>query len=437
MGVCSSLQRSARLARSTTPTRHWLPYSSPQQSARVVRRKKRTEPEDAIHVAHPYHIAKRTSNANSRKHCISRQQNGKIQICRTDRTGILKLERVMRNMTALPSPAASDHERIFQMWADKRARDSYDPLTPAAARPYRSMWKSWGDYLHQAGGPDRTWRTARPSDLAAFMFKGGIAPAGQRRTTLSDISRQRYWVVIGSIYAYAKSLDAIDVSPADGMAPGEIPALLQSEGQIFHSIDWQAIERSLPDGESTVDIRNKAMVMLIMDAALTTSEVAELRVNSCMPTINMGMALMINGPRGAQKRDIFLGLDASDALKRWLEVRARISLKREPADALFTTQKHGAMRPSGVYHVVNQIIHKATGDGTALSTHTGAQRLRNTRIVQWLNSGMEPGEVAKRAGLKDKKSFRGLERHINPDVSRVMTKKRKKDSGRHRSKSQE
>lgn len=295
----------------------------------------------------------------------------------------------------------------------RRSNDPYDPLSVAAARPYRSIWLSWCKYLTSCrnDGVATSWAHAQSQDLFQYLYKGGITPAGHRRTRLSEISRWRYWSVINSIYVFAKNTGQVVRNPAEGMAMDDRPMLFQSEGQIFNVRDWKAIEAALSAGDSPTETRNRALMMLIMDAALSTTEVTKLRVQDCTNTSN-GFAVHITGTRGAQDRVLILNEVASEALSTWLGTRHKFHVTGHFTDALFTTQKRGPIRPSGVYHIVDKTIRMALAEGKSMSTHTGAQRLRNTRIVQWVNSGVSIDEVVRRSGLKDGRSLRGLAGHL-------------------------
>lgn len=305
-------------------------------------------------------------------------------------------------------------EGVFDRWLHKRSSDAYDPLTPSAARPYRSMWVSWCGFLCDPllGVDPKSWEAATSEDVVRFLYSGGIRPSGSRRSTPSDITRQRYFRVLDSIYEFARNAGAAESNPLDDVMTEDLPRLKQSEGQIFHQLHWLAITNSIPKGHELLEVRNRALVSLIMDSAMSTAEVAELRTNS-ITALENGLALQVTGPRKSQHRVVFTGSMASRDISAWIRIRATLPpLKRGPQDALFTTQKSGPLRTTGVYHIVNQTIQRALAEEAPLHMHTGAQMLRNTRIVQWLNQGHPPHEVAARVGLKDTKSFRGLRRHI-------------------------
>lgn len=323
------------------------------------------------------------------------------------------------DMTAnnpLPSPLQWDHEQAFDHFLEERSKDSYDPLSVAAARPYRSIWRSWCKFLSskQTAGIFTRWDQARPEELVNFLFNGGMTPAGNRRTTLSDISRRRYWTVINSVYVFAKENGQIVLNPADGLMPEDIPLLVQSEGQIFNERDWKAIERAIPiECTTSIETRNRALILLIMDTAMTTSEIARLQTNDLTLLEKGVFTITINGSRHAQFRTLELSDQTTKAMSDWLAARPKMKIRGPKNGTLFTTQKRGPIRPPGIYHIVDQTVRAALAEGAALPSHTGAQRLRNTRIVHWLNSGLDAVKVHRMAGFKDERSFRGLVRHIN------------------------
>jgi site-specific recombinase XerD len=107
----------------------------------------------------------------------------------------------------------------------------------------------------------------------------------------------------------------------------------------------------------------------------------------------------------------------SKHVRDWIDVRAELDdPKKAPRDALFLTQKGHAIKTTGIYHLVTKTIGRALSDSSTLLSHTGAQTLRNTRLVAWLNNGVPGHEVIRRAGFKDGKSFRGIREHIDPSV---------------------
>jgi site-specific recombinase XerD len=311
------------------------------------------------------------------------------------------------------------NDQIFESWLARRSIDPFDPLSPEAARPYRSIWTSWCKHLAEttalSTSPEHLWLDAQAIDLQRFLFSGGIQPARTGRENVSEISRHRYWRVIRAVYDFAIDNHFLSTSPASGLSPIDTPSYERSSGQIFHNNDWQKIVEAIPTGDGRWDTRNRAILYLIMDAALTTAEVATL-LTSQVKTHSRLVSLDLDGPRQAQQRNITVSAPTSKHVRDWIDVRSELDdPKKAPRGALFLTQKGHAIKTTGIYHLVTETIGRALS-GSALLSHTGAQTLRNTRLVAWLNNGVPVHEVIRRAGFKDEKSFRGIREHIDPSV---------------------
>ena len=318
------------------------------------------------------------------------------------------------------SSGAPTNDQIFEAWLGRRSVDPFDPLTPEAARPYRSIWTSWCRYLAETTShktaPEHLWHVAQAIDLQRFLFSGGIQPARIGRLNVSEISRHRYWRVITAVYDYAIDKHFLTTSPASNLSPIDTPSYELSSGQILHNNDWQKIVDAIPTGDGRWDTRNRAILYLIMDAALTTAEVATL-LTSQVKMHSRLVSLDLDGPRKAQQRNISVSATTSKHVRDWIDVRSELDdPKKAPRDALFLTQKGNAMKTTGIYHLVTETIGRALSDRSTLLSHTGAQTLRNTRLVAWLNNGVPVHEVIRRAGFKDVKSFRGIREHIDPSV---------------------
>ena len=322
----------------------------------------------------------------------------------------------------MPSPTLTTptNDEIFETWLGFRSRDPFDPLTPVAARPYRSMWTSWCRHLVQQSAPKRPlefiWIDADAIDLQRFLYAGAIQPARHGKNNPSEISRHRYWRVLSAVYDYAKDRQIIDRVPTAELDESDKPFNERSRGQVFHSNDWQKIVESIPDGFERWDVRNRAMLYLLMDSAITTAEAASLRLGQLI-TRYQQIQVAVDGKRQAQQRTIELSSITSKHLRDWLDDRAELpEPKNGHKDALFLTQKGNSITTTGIYHLVSATIARALVEHDTLLSHTGAQAIRNTRLIQWLNDGVPMFEVVRRAGFKDVKSFRGIREHIDPSV---------------------
>lgn len=238
-------------------------------------------------------------------------------------------------------PTPLDH---FDDWLSHRGWDDRDPLTPAAAEPYRYIWQSWCRYLAGEGVEGEAavdWLQVTPSHVFGFL-RDGVSPSSGRKSRtapISDITRRRYWRVLDAIYQHACNKGLLHRNPvtADGGDPE--PPREDPEGQVFHLLHWKAIHTGFPAGDSRWDVRDRAILAILTEAALTNSEVCSLRLNQVGDHLSK-VTLRLDGKRAAQERTLQLDRSASVDVRKWIEIRR--GLKPRPGaaeDAVFITQR--------------------------------------------------------------------------------------------------
>lgn len=315
-------------------------------------------------------------------------------------------------------------EELFESWLNVRSNASRDALSVEAAAPYRYIWLSWCRWLDENAsgetnlGVGKRYLEARPEDVQQFLDHGP-SPSSKRvsRTTpISEVTRRRYWRILDAVYDHAKDLEFIKKNPAD-VGDNDRPPPEKSEGLVLTRLHFEAVYKVLPSGPSPWDLRDRAVLLLLLEAALTPGEITGLKLANVTESIEHPGQLVLNifGTRKAQNRDFTLNKLASTSLTQWLDARQNMAC---PLDEVFITQRQEPMAGRVLFHLVSKAISaSAKLSGMPVPGHVGAQVLRNTCIVQWLNSGMEEGLVVKLAGFKDSKSFRGLREHIRVRVS--------------------
>lgn len=310
-------------------------------------------------------------------------------------------------------------EQHFEAWLLHRSRADRDALTPAAAKPYRYIWLSWGRFLSSIpfdGAHGTPWHVATPQQVHRFL-REGVSPASGRKSRtapISDITRRRYWRVLDAIYQHACNNGLIPRNPVAADGADQPPPQENPQGQIFTPLHWRAIQLAFPASKSRWDARDRAILALLMDAALTTSEVCLLRLHQ-VGDHHTKVTLRLDGKRASQERVLQLGLGASVEMRKWMELRRGMHARAGvPEDLLFLSIHGRAMSPRLIYHLVVGTVTRAfESHGYDMPNHLGAQVLRNSRLVMWLNEGVPMDEVVRRAGFKDFRSFRGLLRHID------------------------
>jgi integrase/recombinase XerC len=322
-----------------------------------------------------------------------------------------------------------DSETLFKHWRSHRGADRRDPLSEEGARSYSAIWQSWCRWLTETGGdgqPPRcaTYLEASPVLVSSFLRTGPTPRASRRaKNPLSEITRRRYWRVLHSVYEHAFNQQLIAVNPAAGLIGKDKPPPENSVGQIFGEHQLAHIRSAIPQGESVWDVRDRALLLLLMEEALTVSEICGLQVRHAGAGLldsNL-LSVRIEGKRKAQARIVDLASSASKALQAWMDCREGLT-QAQNMDPMFLTERLRGVSPRVVFHLVSRTVTKAFSDaGLPLTLHLGPQVLRNSCIVHWLNEGHELQAVLKKSGLKDAKSLRGLRRYLTspPDLGEL------------------
>lgn len=306
------------------------------------------------------------------------------------------------------------HE-VFEAWADDRASDPRRPLGPASAAKYRATWLAWVRHL---AGTRRSWMTATPADLEAFVAE--IAPRSARLDAPSPVSRARYWRTIANVYDFTRWQSvAAGRSVRRGtllhevhrLRPPEHARSEAAESSVISAQHWQALLAAKVEGPAWPALRDRAMLLVELDTALTVAELRALKVGdvSWLARKPALATLQVDGRRRAQSRELQLGALASRTLRRWLDVRATL-----PAvdDCVFVSRK-GLRSPStvAIWHALARQVQLALAScGDMDWHHAGPTVLRNAVLLRWLSKGRRPAEVARLAGLG---SIRKLERLLS------------------------
>lgn len=349
-------------------------------------------------------------------------------------------------------------EALFEDWLAMRSKDPRDPLTPRSAVPLGYIWSAWCRWLTSppeqpeqtkkltpAAGdgegacpqipPAASWVLAKSEHVAEYLAHGPSPCSGRKTASepIQAITRQSYLRVLHALYEHARMKGLVTHNPA--VFSDELPLGDEAcEGQVFNAYQWKSLLSEIPTGLGLWDLRDAAILHLLMDAALTTSEVCTLQLTQVGNHFlhPERIALRLSGTRSAQFREVELGMAASVAMRKWIEARSGVVLRRGDGAPVFLTQKGMPMSPRAVFHLVASTVARAFPlHHIELPNHIGAQVLRNSRLVLWLNEGMPVDEVVSRAGFKDAKSFRRLRSHIDPSVIPPITP-RKSNRVRHR-----
>ena len=358
----------------------------------------------------------------------------------------------MRKLPLSPFPATA--QTVFKAWALEGAAKRKGGLSPRSLASYQSLWSGWIEYL--LSQKSLSWHEARSPDVRAYLE--ALNPRAQARGLLhvSSVTQRRYYRVLKKIYAFAVAEEWLADNPVDANA--SVSPTEQMDSLVFHSLDWNALLEAVappqdpPPDQPWLQVRDQAILRLMMQSALTVAELAGLDLGDVLhPRLGaahgvaelwpdrettaasaaeaddeagneVGAAaveLDLSGARAAQKRRVLLPAEASTAVLAWLTVRSALPFPQDAATPLFVSRKKaGRLTPRALFHLANRHVTAVLGPRyphTVLA-HAGPMTLRNSCIVRWLNAQLPDNEILARAGLRESQALLRLRKHVHVDA---------------------
>lgn len=325
----------------------------------------------------------------------------------------------------------------FESWLLQRSNERENPLTPEAAEPYRYIWSSWCQWLlskpehAQAEGEQDHWTDlvlqASPDDAMEFLLDR-VKPATQRSGSTQEISivtRERYCMVLRGVYGHLLQLGLLPENPMKRLY--ELAGEDRPDAEVLPDPVWNHLERMAreePGDRSPFTLRDRALIWLMLDLALTPAELSALNLGQLDEAMageggSVGqIAIRLQGNRAAQRRDLQLSEQASAALRDWLAVRNDTLEKGHPEalvvpELVFFTERRKPLSRRVLFHLTSKLITAACQElGQELPRHLGPLVLRNTAILHWLKAGVAQAEVLRRAGYQGKLALEHLRTHL-------------------------
>lgn len=319
----------------------------------------------------------------------------------------------------------------FECWLQQRAAERENPLTPQAAEPYRYIWSSWCQWLlGKSGQGNWTERVlaAGPEDALEFLGER-VTPATQRDGSpreISIVTRERYCMVLRGVYGQILRLGLLAENPM--LRLYELAGDARPDAEVLNDAIWyhlEGIASREPGNRSPFGLRDRALLCLMLDAALTPAELAGLNLGQISGPVAEGASadgssIRLQGNRAAQRRSLQLGERATAALRDWLAVRNATLEKGSPdslavLDLVFFTERRKPLSRRVLFHLTSGLITEACERlGISLPRHLGPLVLRNTAILHWIRSGLPLDEVCRRAGYQGRLALEHLGHHLGP-----------------------
>ncbi|MGN8006205.1 tyrosine-type recombinase/integrase [Acidovorax sp. 22279] len=314
---------------------------------------------------------------------------------------------------------------IFEQWLERCSNNDQRAINDFVF--YRYFWTSWTAYLETSGdreNPKKTYWTEVDGAFIKQFLDSGIEARG-KGGNVSMITKRRYWRLLERVYDYAVDLGLIPVNPATALVAKEKPPSEDPKGAILLPVVWEQCFKILREGcEDSVglkpiDLRNRALLLVLFELGLTSAEIRALTVESFVDGGGgKGASIRITSGGVNQLRTMVVSDEVRSAVKSWLQVKATAG-KHALSPALFSSQTGKPMTDENLLVLVRaHLLAASRAAGQADPVRTGPQIVRNTRLVQWMLSGMPQPEVALRAGLKNVRGLVHLRLHL-PDGPRL------------------
>jgi len=216
---------------------------------------------------------------------------------------------------------------------------------------------------------DKSLQTASRQDLLTYLAQRAQQGAHARTTSriLSSIRRfYQYQIREGYLKEDPSAqIDAPKIAPA-------LPKLL-TEDEVDALL-------GAPDCDKTLGLRDRTMMELLYASGLRVSELISLE----MSQINIQQGIVRVMGKGGKERLVPLGEEALDWLARFLRQSRGDIIKGRAVDALFPTNRGGAMTRQAFWQLIKRYAKQA-GIKKDLSPHT----LRHAFATHLINHGAD------------------------------------------------
>lgn len=199
------------------------------------------------------------------------------------------------------------------------------------------------------------------------------------------------------------------INPMDRMSP---PTVVESPVPVLTDDEVKALIAQVK-GTTFVARRDNAIIRVMLDTGVRRAEVAGMELDD-LSWDPEEIRVRGKGPGGEKPRDVPFGARTSQALDRYLRLRARHRLARLPS--LWLGGK-GQLTGSGIAQMLER---RATDAGIA---HIHPHRLRHTMSHRWLDSGGKEGDLMRLNGWSSREMVDRYARSVADQRARKAHRK--------------
>ncbi len=242
-----------------------------------------------------------------------------------------------------------------------------DGLAPTSLASYRRDLAAWAKWLEQEG---RALLSAQRGDVEGFLASQFTAKAKATSIARRLSSLRRF-------YALQLQQGTLSADPTARVRSPKLPRRLPK------NVSEKEVEALLaaPDVDSTLGLRDRAMLETLYATGLRVSELTGLKI--AQVSLDMGVVRVLG--KGQKERLVPLGEEAIAWIKRYL-ADARVPLAGDgKSDALFVTARRGPLTRQGFWVLIKRYGRKAGIPAARLSPHV----LRHAFATHLLNHGAD------------------------------------------------
>src|SRR5215470_10927197 len=258
-------------------------------------------------------------------------------------------------------PAALIDAFCDQLWLQ-------DGLAATSLASYRRDLIAWAEWLERHAG--KKLLAAGRDDVEAFL-------AAQFRAKAKATSINRRLSSVRRFYRLHASQGSIATDPTLRVQAPKLPRRLPknlSEEQVEALLD-------APDTQTTLGLRDRAMLETLYATGLRVSELVELKL--AQMSLDSGVVRVLG--KGRKERMVPLGEEAITWLGRYLSTARTELAGKAKGDAVFLTGRHGPLTRQAFWQLVKRHGTRAGIARASLSPHV----LRHAFATHLLNHGAD------------------------------------------------
>jgi integrase/recombinase XerC len=237
------------------------------------------------------------------------------------------------------------------------------------------------------------------SDIEYFDARLFLTGLHEKNYARASISRK-----ISSLRSFFRFLNREKVLTENPFAQVSSPKAEKRLPQFFYEEEMESLLKAC-DGDSPLQVRNKALFELFYATGIRVSECAGLRLKD----IDFSLSTILVRGKGSKERYVPFGTYADNALKHYIDISRKELLKDKDHENVFVNFRGGALTARGIRHVLKEIINKAS-----LNAKIHPHMLRHTFATHLLNNGADMRTVQELLGHENLSSTQ-IYTHVTKD----------------------